>query len=153
MTANRKIAVVALGLAAAVLAGCSSSDTRNDYVDTVNQIQTDALQAVNQSTAAPPETKADIAEQLDAAEGILANAVAELEEVEVPEEAQAGHPELVAGIEEMRDLFARTAERVRSAGSSAEAFTELTELVAETATVGTEIDAAISQINQDLGAE
>lgn len=76
----------------------------------------------------------------------------ELEAVDVPEEAEAGHPKLVAGIDEMRALFAETAEKVQAA-SNTEAFTELTKLVAESATIGAGIDAAITQINQDLGAE
>ncbi len=49
-------------------------------------------------------------EQLEAGEVALADAVTELESVEVPEEAQAGHPELVAGIDDLRALFEKTAK-------------------------------------------
>lgn len=154
MTALRKtfMALAVAALAATLVAGCSSSDTKNEYVDTVNAIQTDALQAVNESTTSQPNTTAEVIEQLESAERILADAVTELEGVDVPEEAEAGHPKLVAGIDDMRALFAETAEKVQSA-SDTEAFTELTKLVAESTTIGTEIDAAITQINQDLGAE
>jgi hypothetical protein len=121
-------------------------------VDTVNAIQTDALQAVNKATATQPNSKAQVIEQLESAERILGDAVSELEAVDVPEEAQDGHPELVAGIEKMRKLFADTADKIESA-SSAESVAELTSLVGESSAIGAEIDAAITQINQDLGAE
>lgn len=155
MTANRQIRVLfaaTIAIAAALVAGCSSADTKNEYVDTVNQIQTDALQAVNQSTTTQPNSKAQVVKQLESAEKILADAVTELEAVDVPEEAQEGHEKLVAGIDEMRGLFADTAKKVQSA-SSAESVAELTSLVGESSAIGAEIDAAITQINQDLGAE
>lgn len=151
-TSRTVAAVAALAASAALAAGCSSADTKNEYVDTVNAIQTDALQAVNESTTTQPSSKDEVIKQLGTAEGILADAVAELEQVDVPEEAQEGHPKLVAGIDEMRKLFADTAKSVEKA-SSAEAIADLTTLVAESSAIGAEIDAAISQINQDLGAE
>lgn len=154
LTVNRKhtVALAAFAVAAALVAGCSSPDARNDYVDTVNEIQTNALQAVNQSSVAQPNSKGEVIEQLEAAEQVLADAVTELEQVEVPDEAEGGHPKLVAGIDEMRGLFADAADRVDGA-SNANAFAELTALAAETETIGAEIDSAIDQINQDLGAE
>ena len=80
-----------------MVAGCSSADTKNDYVDTVNEIQTNALDAFNQAASSTPENKQAMVEQLEAGEIALADAVSELESVEVPEEAEAGHPDLVAG--------------------------------------------------------
>lgn len=154
MTALRKtfVALAVAALATALVAGCSSSDTKNEYVDTVNAIQTDALQAVNESTTSQPNTTAEVIEQLESAERILADTVTELEAVDVPEEVEAGHPKLVAGIDDMRALFAKTAEKAQAA-SNTEAFTERTKLVAESTTIRAEIKAAITQINQDLGAE
>lgn len=154
MTATGKIAAAVTALVAlvAVTAGCSSADTKNEYVDTVNAIQADALRAVNESTTVQSSNKAEVIKQLDNAERILADAVAELEQVDVPEEAQERHPKLVAGLDEMRKLFADTAKSVKGA-SNAEAFADLTTLVAKSSAIGAEIDAAISQINQDLGAE
>ena len=154
-TASRRVTVALAATVAALsllVAGCSSADTKNEYVDTVNAIQTDALQAVNKATATQPNSKTQVIEQLESAERILGDAVSELEAVDVPEEAQDGHPELVAGIEKMRKLFADTADKIKSA-SSAESVAELTSLVGESSAIGAEIDAAITQINQDLGAE
>lgn len=147
----RKAILLLCVLAAALAAGCSSADTKNDYVDTVNEIQTNALDAFNQAANSTPQNKQAMVEQLNAAESALADAVTELEEVEVPEEAQDAHPKLVAGIDDLRALFETTAADVQKA-SAAEAFGAVTALGSEGQVIGAEIDQAIDQINQDLGA-
>lgn len=139
-------------LAAALVAGCSSADTKNDYVDTVNEIQASALDAFNQAASSTPANKQAMVEQLEAGEAALAEAVSELESVEVPEEAQAGHPKLVAGIDDLRALFADTAKEVEAAKGT-EAFSAVTALASEGQVIGTRIDEAIDQINEDLGAD
>ena len=139
-------------LAAALVAGCSSADTKNDYVDTVNEIQASALDAFNQAASSTPANKQAMVEQLEAGEAALAEAVSELESVEVPEEAQAGHPKLVAGIDDLRALFADTAKEVEAANGT-EAFSAVTALASEGQVIGTRIDEAIDQINEDLGAD
>jgi hypothetical protein len=143
---------VTVAAAVALVAGCSSADTKNDYVDTVNEIQTSALDAFNQAANATPENKRAMVDQLEAGEAALADAVSELEEVEVPEEVEEAHPKLIAGIDDLRALFARTAEDVRAA-SGTEAFSAVTALASDGAQIGTKIDQAITEINQDLGAE
>jgi DNA-binding transcriptional regulator YbjK len=150
MTARTVTGTAAIA-AIALVAGCSSADTKNDYVDTVNEIQTNALEAFNQAAASTPKNKQAMVEQLEAGEAALADAVTQLEEVEVPEEAEEGHPALVAGIDDLRALFESTAEDVRAAEGT-EAFGAVTALATEGAVIGDEIDQAITQINEDLGA-
>ena len=99
-----------------------------------------------------PREQQAMVEQLEAGEAALADAVAELEEVEVPEEAQDGHPKLVAGIDDLRALFEQTAKDVQKAEGT-DAFGAVTALASEGAVIGTEIDQAINQINDDLGAD
>ena len=132
------LTVTAVIAVAALLAACSSADTKNDYVDTVNGIQTSALDAFNQAANSTPKNKMAMVEQLEA--------------VEVPEEAEEGHPELVSGIDALRALFEQTATDVQKA-EGADAFSAVTALASEGAVIGTEIDQAITQINEDLGAE
>lgn len=144
--------MTAIIVAAAILAACSSADTKNEYVDTVNAIQTSALDAFNQAASSTPENNEAMVEQLEAGETALADAVAELDEVEVPEEAEEGHPTLVAGIDDLRALFEKTARDVQKAQGT-DAFGAVTALASEGAVIGTEIDRAINQINDDLGAE
>ena len=150
MTARTVTGTTAIA-AIALVAGCSSADTKNDYVDTVNEIQTNALEAFNQAAASTPKNKQAMVEQLEVGEAALADAVTQLEDVEVPEEAEEGHPALVAGIDDLRALFESTAEDVRAA-EGAETFSAVTALASEGEVIGTEIDQAISQINEDLGA-
>ena len=149
---SRTVSLIAAIAGIALVAGCSSADTKNDYVDTVNEIQSSALDAFNQAANSTPANKQAMVEQLESGEAALADAVSELEEVEVPEEAEEGHPKLIAGIDDLRALFARTAEDVQAA-SGTEAFTAVTALASEGAAIGTNIDQAITEINQDLGAE
>lgn len=141
----------AVGAAAALIAGCSSSDTKNEYVDTVNKIQTSALDAFNQATAATPDSQKELVQQLEAGERALADAVTRLEEVEVPSEAETDHPALIAGIDELRRLFADTAAEAKksSAGDTLDAVTRLS---TDGTQIGTKIDAAINRINEALGA-
>jgi outer membrane murein-binding lipoprotein Lpp len=149
---KRTVTVIAAIAALALAAGCSSADTKNEYVDTVNEIQTNALDAFNQAASATPESKQAMVEQLEAGEAALADAVTELESVDVPEEAEGGHPELVAGIDDLRKLFETTAADVQAA-SGTDAFSAVSALASEGAVIGTQIDEAITQINNDLGAE
>jgi hypothetical protein len=151
-TTRPKLAVTTAIAAAALGAGCSSADTKNEYVDTVNSIQTSALDAFNQAASSTPKNKEAMVEQLEAGEAALADAVAELEDVEVPDEAQDGHPRLVAGIDDLRALFEQTAKDVQKAQGT-DAFNAVTALASEGAVIGTEIDQAINRINDDLGAE
>lgn len=144
------IAVAAVALAA-LAAGCGTAE-KNEYVDTVNEIQARALEAFNETATATPKNTKALVDQLESAEGALAEAVAELEAVEVPEEAQDGHPELVAGLEDLRDLFGQTAKDARGASTS-EAFAAVTRLGSKGSEIGTRIDEAISRINSDLGAD
>lgn len=149
---KRSVTVIAAIAALALAAGCSSADTKNEYVDTVNEIQTNALDAFNQAANATPDTKQAMVNQLEAGEAALADAVTQLESVEVPEEAEAGHPDLVAGIDDLRKLFEKTAADVQAA-SGTDAFAAVSALASEGAVIGTQIDKAITQINNDLGAE
>lgn len=154
MTTQRTITtLLTLAGAALLVAGCSSAETKNEYIDTVNKIQADALDAVNEATATSPDDKGQVVDQLEAAERILGKAESELEAVDVPSEAESSHAEMVAGIERMKKLFAKTANSISRSDDDAEAFAELTGLVSESSAIGAEIDAAIAQINQDLGAE
>ena len=148
---TRIVSVAAAIAVVAPVAGCSSADTKNDYVDTVNEIQTSALDAFNQAASSTPKNKQAMVEQLEAGEIALAGAVSDLESVEVPEEAEAGHPDLIAGIDDLRALFKKTAADVQAA-DGAEAFTAVSALASEGAVIGTQIDQAITKINDDLGA-
>ena len=136
----------------ALAAGCTSTDTKNDYVDTVDEIRANAIDAFNQTVnTISADTDGQI-EQLKAGEEAIAGAVAELKEVDVPEEAEDSHREMIAGYEDLRALFERTATEVKHTESASEALSAMSAVGAEGSAIAERIDQAITQINEDLGA-
>jgi microsomal dipeptidase-like Zn-dependent dipeptidase len=128
----KRAATIALCLTAA-LAGCSSTD---DYVDDVNAIQERVIEASNA-----------VGSDLDAAEAEADEAVSDLQEVDVPEEAEQGHEELVKGFEDLEMLYADVQKEIDSSSGSA-AFQELR---SEGTEIDKDIDQALDQINDELG--
>ncbi len=88
-----KIRSLALALLATalVVAGCSSAESKNEYVDTVNEIQGAALKSANAVSDAATGTDRQAAKAFGEAQEETDAAVAELNEIDVPSEAQAGH--------------------------------------------------------------
>jgi len=144
-----KTRIILAVLPALIVAGCSSTESKNEYVDTVNDIQNTVIEASNSLSSAPVTSEKDAIAAFEKAEGQVKAAVDQLEEVEVPEEAQEGHEELVAGFAELEQLIADVREQVEKGGGQ-DAFQELKNKGAE---IDKRIDEAITQINSDLGVE
>ena len=147
MKIKTRIALVALsGIA---VAGCSSTESKNDYVDTVNGIQNTVIEASNSLSSAPVTSNEDAISAFETAEAQVEAAVDQLDEVDVPSETQQGHDELVSGFEDLSKLITDVREQVEDGGGRG-AFQELK---TEGAEIEKRIDDAITQINTDLGAE
>lgn len=141
-------AILAAG--ALLAAGCSGADTKADYVDTLNGIQERASDTFNQtvnSTARNPEQQA---EQLEVAAATYDEILAELESVEVPEEAQGGHDDLVAGYRELRAVFDEALAKARKADEPNESIAAVSVIGTEGATIGETLDQALDRIRQEL---
>ena len=141
----KKLSVIAICLVSA-LAGCSSTD---DYVDEVNEIQERVIKASNSVGADVNASRKEIVESLEKAKAEADAAVADLEDVDVPSEAEAGHEELVKGFEDLEKLFEDVRKEIAS-GSGGSAFDELR---TEGLEIDKEIDSALSEINKDLGLD
>jgi hypothetical protein len=139
----KRAAAIAICLTAA-LAGCSSTD---DYVDDVNEIQERVIEASNEVGSDLDASKKEIVDQLETAEAEAEEAVADLQEVDVPEDAEKGHEELVKGFEALEKLYADVREEIDSSSGGA-AFEELR---SEGAEIDKEIDQALDRINEELG--
>jgi outer membrane murein-binding lipoprotein Lpp len=137
-------------VASVVVAGCSSTDSKNDYIEAVNEIQVTAIDTFNQTVNATSGQPDEQAEQLAAAQTTYDEVISELESVEVPEEAQAGHEDLIAGFKELRAVFDDSLAQVKKADDPAEAFDAINALGTEGAAVAQSIDQALSQIRSDL---
>jgi outer membrane murein-binding lipoprotein Lpp len=149
LSARRKRTTFRLALvgviASTALAGCS---TTNDYVDTVNEAQDEVLQAAQDLGADPNASKRDILASLEEAEAKAQEAVSQLNDVDIPDGAEEGHAELVDGFADLSALITSVRDKVEN--QSGNAFSELR---AEGADIDRRIDAAIDQINSDLGLE
>lgn len=147
----RAFAITALAGVALIAAGCGGTEAKNNYVDEVNQIQTDALDAVTSATSANPDNKGDYVAQLGKAQDAIDEAITKLGAVDVPTEAEQGHQQFVDGLQAMSDLFGATANKLKGA-SGADLVSVVTDLQTKGTQIGNDIDAAINKINTDIGA-
>lgn len=141
------IALVSVGL----LAGCGSAQEKNDYVDQVNKIQQEALDAVNKATANAPSNAQEFEQQIGSAGDAVDDALTKLKDVDVPDDAKDGHQQFINALSSMSDVFHETANKVKGASPS-ELITVVTSLQTKATQAGTKIDSAISKINDELGA-
>lgn len=131
------------------LAGCSSAASKNEYVETVNRIQMSVIEATASLSAATVSSPKDALAAFEKAEARIDEAVSELNEIDVPPEAEEGHDELVEGFEDLGDLIRDVQAQVKSGGGRA-AFQDLK---SEGAKIDARIAKAIDEINAELGAE
>jgi hypothetical protein len=139
----KRASAIAICLTAA-LAGCSSTD---EYVDDVNEIQERVIEASNSVGSDVNASKKEIVDQLEAAKAEAKEAVSDLQDVEVPDDAKKGHEQLVNGFEDLEKLYADVSKGVESESGSA----SFDELRTKGAKIDKEIDQALDQINDDLG--
>ncbi|MDX6585988.1 MAG: hypothetical protein QOI31_461 [Solirubrobacterales bacterium] len=140
----KRTAAIAICLASAAFAGCTAST--EDYVDDVNQIQEDVIKASNSVGSDLNASKKELLDQLDNAQSEAEDAVSELQDIDVPEDAEKGHEELVKGFEELEKLYADVRKGIES--ESSDAFDELRSKGTE---IDKDIDQALDQINDELG--
>ena len=139
---------LALCLAVAVLAGCSSAESKNDYVDRVNEIQADVLDAANTLGPAAAGSDKDAVKAFEDAQERVDAAVTELSEIDVPAEAEAGHEDLTAAFDELSELLASVRDDVAKGQS-----VNPDQLAEKGTKIDQEIAKAIDEINADLGVD
>ncbi len=138
--------LIAVSLLAAALAGCASTE---NYVDDVNQIQDQVIEASNSIGSDINASKQEIVDSLEAAQAEAEDAVSGLQDIEVPEDAEKGHAKLVAGFADLEKLYADVKKQVENQ-TGGDAFAELR---SQGAKIDKEIDSALDQINDELGLE
>jgi outer membrane murein-binding lipoprotein Lpp len=137
-------AAIAICLAGAAIAGCSSTE---DYVDDVNAIQEKVVKASRSVGSDLNASKEELVKELGQAKAEAEQAVTDLENVDVPEDAEAGHDELIKGFAQLEKLYGNVKKGIES-GSGGAAFEELRTKGDE---IDKQIDDALDQINKDLG--
>lgn len=152
LTRPRVLLAACAAGAAVAFAGCSSTESKNDYVDTVNEIQQRANEAYGLAANAATNKPGELVRALQDSEEELDAVVSELEGLDVPEDAQGGHEDLVAGFDRLRELVTRAADEAGMSEGAA-VFAPVAPLASNGASVDAKIDMAIERINQDLGAD
>lgn len=149
------VSIISVLAAGVLLAGCDDTAEKNAYADTVNGIQTEMSTALTEATSAAAESPEEAAEQLDNAAAIVGDALADLRAVDVPEDAAAGHADLVDAIAETEELFSSVAGDLREIGAEdIEGLFEIQATLRDSINeITPKIDAAIDKINEDMGAE
>ena len=141
----KPLAVIAISLTA-LIAGCSST---GEYVDDVNEIQSRVIDASNSVGSDINASKNEILKSLEQAKAEAEAAVADLEEVDVPADAEAGHEELVKGFEDLEKLYADVRRQIEQGGGSG----VFDDFRTKGTKIDKEIDSALDQINKELGLE
>ena len=137
---------IAIVIASAAIAGCSSTE---DYVDDVNSIQEEVVKASKSVGADVNASEKQILKEFKTARAETEEAVSDLQDIDVPDDAQKGHEKLVKGFDHLEELYAEVQKGIE-AGTGGAAFDELR---TEGAEIDKEIDAALDQINKELGLE
>ena len=140
----------ALLVAAAIGAGCGSSEQSNDYVDEVNGLQvelvTQVTDVVSGAQASSPKQAAGVAADL---RDVFETKAEELEAVEPPEDVAELHDQLVAEVRDVADQIAK-AEEAFTSGDPQEAAQAAVALQTATTKAQTDLNTVIDAINSQL---
>ena len=112
-------------------------------------IQAEVIKASNSVGSDLNASRQKILDQLDTAKSEAEEAVADLSDIDIPEDAEKGHEELIKSFEDLEKLYADVRKGIESESGGA-AFDELR---TEGAEIDKEIDKALDQINDELGLE
>jgi hypothetical protein len=107
---KRHLLLAALA-AACVAAGCGSTAEKNDYVQSVNQAQAALTKSL--STVNPGGKPEQIATDLDEGSKVIDSAVADLEAITPPDDAEHAHGRMIKGLSELADTFREGADAAR----------------------------------------
>jgi hypothetical protein len=150
--AVRPLTLLAAGLLAVALlaAGCGDSGEKNDFVDEVNQLQTDLVDQVSQATTgSTPTTQKEAADYAGKIADIFSRSADEFAAVDPPEDVADLHQQLV---EEIRSIAQDTkkAEQTLRTGSPKEAQRALADLQTAGTDAQNQLNSLIDEINADL---
>jgi hypothetical protein len=150
--AVRPLTLLAAGLLAVALiaAGCGDTDEKNDYVDEVNQLQTDLVDQVTQATtSSTPTTQKEAADYAGKIGDIFSRSADDFAAVDPPEDVADLHQQLV---EEIRSIAQDTkkAEQTLRTGSPQAAQRALADLQTAGTDAQNQLNSLIDEINADL---
>ena len=148
-TARAQTTVAALLVAGALATGCGNEE-QNDYVDQVNEIQTQLVSDVTDATTGVTPTNAEQAAGLaDDMAAVFNDAADQLEAVDPPDDVADLHQQLVDELRSIGDQVTEAADAFTKGSAQAAAQAAL-ELQRATTESQTKLNGLVDQINSQL---
>ena len=149
MSRLRYLALALIAASALALAACDGDTAENnEYVDQVNEVSSTLLSSV-QSLPAAGGSPQQISSALERVSTDVGTAATDLSEIEPPEDVTELHDKIVTDLNTLKAEATNAANEV-AAGGAAGAAGVVAQFVAEANRIGAEIDATITEINNEL---
>jgi len=146
---KRLAGALAIAAVAVIGVGCGSEE-QNDYVEQVNQLQTELVDEVTAAVSgAVPTNQQDAAEIAAELEQVFADGAEQFEAVSPPEEVADLHEQLVKQIDGIAEQVG-AAEEAFTSGSAEEASQAALALQEASNRIQTDLTGLIDQINSEL---
>lgn len=153
MTSPRRAALVLVAALSLLVAGCGGdTESKNDYVDSVNKVQTDFANSVQKSASAVPSggDAAQAAKDTFATlESAIDKLVGDLRGIEPPDDVKQLHDRLISQMNEFKGDISKAGDALGSNDPQAIAKAQ-TDFATSAGSLGTEISQTITEINQQL---
>lgn len=137
--------VVLLG---GLLAGCSDTDEKNEYVERINELQTEYQGEIG--AAGVPSSLAEVRELATTGAELDARLAADVAAVEPPDEVADLHAELVAALEESAATTAELEQVVTSTKNRQELQRAIAQADRNSQATINEFNSLIDRINEEL---
>jgi hypothetical protein len=142
------LVLVATAAVALVAAGCGNSE-KNDYVDKVNEIQTNLQTQATDAISSAPANPAQAGELVKKLQSLFSDAADQLAAVDPPSDVADLHQQLVDKVREVSDQIGKVADAFDS-GNPQQIQQAATELQTAISSSQTELGSLIDQINSQL---
>jgi hypothetical protein len=142
------LVVVASAAVALAVAGCGNAE-KNDYVDKVNEIQSNLQTQATQAISSAPTSPAQAGELVKKLESIFSDAADQLAAVDPPSDVADLHNQLVDKIREVSDEVGKLSDAFES-GNPQQIQQAATKLQSAISKSQTALSSLIDQINSQL---
>jgi|SRR3954454_20769788 len=152
MTSLARAAVLWLAVLSLVAAGCGSdSKSTNDYVSSINKVQTDFAKNVRKvgSTPAGTDPAKAAKDTFTSLQAAIDKVIADLKGVQPPDKVKSLHNQLISEMRQFDNDVKAAGDSLSSKDPKAIAAAQA-KFAASASSLGTRISQTISQINQKL---
>jgi hypothetical protein len=149
MRVLRAALLCCLTVAALALAACGNSE-QNDYVDQVNAVQTEFLNAMTAAASTPPTNPSQAGDLISSMEDAFNTAAEDLQAISPPDDVADLHQQLIDKMSELGDKVSEVGKALKS-GNQQQAQQAAQELQDALLQAQTDVTDLTTQINDQLG--